>query len=443
MESTMKKIYLFLIFFYFSTFQLLNTILGGKQRIIVFSYAFFIFIYIFIAIARKYEYKSILYVLILLMLLYYLLVIVNGIMFGDNEKTFMGIYEYIIYSLPLFIPIFCLYRDINRKTLEKIFASFLIINFVTSILSFYEYSTGKYIVQSDQITYISIELNNMVRAKVFNDSYLGLGALIAQLSIFNLYFLLSDRFGKRIKVVCSISFFIDILGIIATNSRGPFMAGLLSIVLFFIVYYIYIIGYKKSMYKKFFFIFITVIMILFIIEILNFILNYNGQITNSTLSYLLSRFKSIFNWNSDASNVLRKHFWNYFFYLFKQNFWTGIGVSSTGSHINTISIGPTESGVLKRFVELGIFGGMIYYLFIVITIVCLFSYLNKIKKDYEKKLILITMFAALAVVFIDDITYQVCENFQTMFFFWFIYGLSIVTQFRKEDNNCNLHEGGK
>ena len=138
------------------------------------------------------------------------------------------------------------------------------------------------------------------------------------------------------------------------------------------------------------------------------------------------RLQSIFNWNTDESNVLRKYFWNHFIDIFKSNFLYGIGVSSTGARVGTTSIGPTESGVLKRFVELGIFGGTVFYVILVTIFISVFQYLIKNKDNVKVKLILITLLSSVIVIFVDDITYQICEIQPTMFFNWFIYGIIVL-----------------
>lgn len=145
--------------------------------------------------------------------------------------------------------------------------------------------------------------------------------------------------------------------------------------------------------------------------------------------------QSVFDWSNNGSNVQRKSFWDHFLNLFKNNFLYGIGISSTGSRVSTTSIGPTESGVLKRFVELGVFGGLIFYLIIGTIFTCAFKYLIKSKDNIGMMLILITLLSSVFVIFIDDITYQICENQSTMFFNWFIYGLVMIVISKCKSNN--------
>ncbi|NOV87863.1 hypothetical protein BJV85_000830 [Clostridium acetobutylicum] len=366
------------------------------------------------------------------MILYYIFVITNGIEFGNPARMAIGINQYILYSVSFFVPIVILYKELNLKSIEKIFAILLIINFITSVLAAYEYSTGKYIINQNQdIGEIYITGVNMVRAKVFNGSYLSLGGFIGQLAILNLYFLLSNKY-KRLKIVFVISFFVDILGIVSTNSRGPFVATGIAISVFFIIYYIYIMGRKQTIYKKICVIILAFFVLILILLGLSYLTSYTGNVNNQVLNYLIYRAKSIFDWNSDGSNLLRKYYWISFINLFRRNFLYGIGISSTGALVDTVSIGPTESGVLKRFVELGIFGAAIYYLFVCIVFVSVFRCLNKLKDNYEKKIVIITLFSAVFCLFINDITYQIFENFQVMFFNWFIYGMLVVMLFKKE-----------
>ncbi|MCR3757946.1 O-antigen ligase family protein [Clostridium felsineum] len=437
MEGKIKKCYLLIFFLYFALLQLWNNILGRDynkiQYGIISIYLLVIVVYFFRGILMKIKYNYMLYILILIIISYYIFIIVNAIEFGNFARMSVGINQYIIYSVSFFIPVFVLYKECNTKYIEKILIVFLIINFITSVLAFYEYSTGKYIINSNQdIGQIYIAGVNVIRAKVFNGSYLSLGGFIGQLSIFNLYFLFNCRYEKKIKFIFIISLLVNIFGIIATNSRGPFVATGVAIIVFFAMYYIYIIGKKQTKYKKIFFCFLIVAVFIICVMALNFILEYSGTINNPILNYLLYRVKSIFDWNSDGSNVLRKYYWMSFIDVFKRNFLYGIGVSSTGSLVDTVSIGPTESGVLKRFVELGVFGALIFYLFIFIVFLSVFKCLKRIRNDSEKKIIIITLFSAVFCIFINDITYQIFENCQVMFFNWFIYGMLVVSLFKKE-----------
>ncbi|WP_241428624.1 O-antigen ligase family protein [Clostridium acetobutylicum] len=436
LEGAIKKVYLVVFFLYFASLQLWNNILSkdySKIQYIIFGvYVIFIFTYFLKSIFSKNRYSTILYVLILIMILYYIFVITNGIEFGNPARMAIGINQYILYSVSFFVPIVILYKELNLKSIEKIFAILLIINFITSVLAAYEYSTGKYIINQNQdIGEIYITGVNMVRAKVFNGSYLSLGGFIGQLAILNLYFLLSNKY-KRLKIVFVISFFVDILGIVSTNSRGPFVATGIAISVFFIIYYIYIMGRKQTIYKKICVIILAFFVLILILLGLSYLTSYTGNVNNQVLNYLIYRAKSIFDWNSDGSNLLRKYYWISFINLFRRNFLYGIGISSTGALVDTVSIGPTESGVLKRFVELGIFGAAIYYLFVCIVFVSVFRCLNKLKDNYEKKIVIITLFSAVFCLFINDITYQIFENFQVMFFNWFIYGMLVVMLFKKE-----------
>ena len=64
---------------------------------------------------------------------------------------------------------------------------------------------------------------------------------------------------------------------------------------------------------------------------------------------------------------------------------------------------------------------------ILVTIfISVFQSLIKNKDNVKVKLILITLLSSVIVIFVDDITYQICEIQPTMFFNWFIYGIIVL-----------------
>ena len=252
MESSIKKLYLFLLFFYFSTFSLWNSIFGKKIFYFVIAImGLFIYIYMFKFIFNKNKNNRLLYLILSFLFIYYSFVIINGIYFKNNSRLIVGIDEYIIYSLPFFIPIFVLYKDINEQYIQKILLIFLFINFITSLLAIYEYITGSYIIKGNLVVYSNIMLGT-ARASVFNGSYLGLGAFIGQLSLVNFYFIFNKGHKSLFyNLLFIFSFIINMMGIMATGSRGPLVATVFAIILFVLLYYIFIVLKNNNINKRF------------------------------------------------------------------------------------------------------------------------------------------------------------------------------------------------
>lgn len=435
LNISIKKFFLYFIIIYFSILSLFKSIFGSKiQYSIILLMIVFTFIYMAKAILNKYKYNRLSYLIILFMFIYYCFLIINGICFNDKSRLIFGVYEYVLYSLPFFIPIFILYDFISIKYVKKIMLMFIFINFFTSLLSLYEYTTGTYLIESKIIAYSDVA-NNLIRAKVFSSSYLGLSALIGQLSILNLYFIFSREYAIKFKLIFFCSFCINIGGIIATDSRGPLVATGIAIIIFIILYYIFI-NFRQNNTKKSIGIICIIFSLFIILFCFCYLINYNnGQINNQYLNNIFYRISTIFNWNNDDSNVLRKYFWHHFTDIFKENFLYGIGIGSTGGRIGITSIGPTESAILKRFVELGIIGGIIFYSMIICSFVFILRYLIVNINNFKITIMIITLFASVLVIFIDGITYQICEIQQTMFFHWFIYGLLILIISRQKLEN--------
>ena len=127
---------------------------------------------------------------------------------------------------------------------------------------------------------------------------------------------------------------------------------------------------------------------------------------------------SIKDFEYDASNALRLAFWlnaiNTIFYD-AYNFLFGIGVASTGSlGLGTTSITVTESGILKRWMEGGMFMMLLYYGFIFLFL----RYMVKVCKSFPREGVYIL--SCLICILIEDITLQITESLNISFMFWLL-----------------------
>ena len=98
------------------------------------------------------------------------------------------------------------------------------------------------------------------------------------------------------------------------------------------------------------------------------------------------------------------------------HFWFGVGPSQTGSWNLNGLYGVTESGILKRFCELGIVGVALHYSFVFNVFI---NGLKCYKKNYKNDRSIIFYIGLFIAVFVDDITLQATEEIIVAFFMWF------------------------
>lgn len=357
--------------------------------------------------------------LLLLYLLYVMWIIFNGLYQSDTEQLARAMYEYVFYSSIFFsMAYFFMHTNINK--VAKIIC---IVGFIVSLLSWYEYFSHTYLIGNFDAT-----LNNAegygFRAAVFSRSYLTHGVILGFFSLitFYLHYVTNRKIYLGIAGFCYIS-------ILSTASRGP----LVSFGVGIIIIYLFHIYSKKN--KK------STVMILwlipFLLVIIGILLFSDFQTSNEIVNYFLDRIRSIFDWEGDAGNVGRQIIWDNTFNKIHENFWVGIGPSKTGSW-GTGAIGVTESGLLKRLLELGIVGFLLHYSFIFIIIKRSIKNFKKLNQAYKLKFI---FFAALfASIFIHDIVLQATEEIMVSFFMWSaLAGIYIIPyKHRHQFNNVKI-----
>jgi hypothetical protein len=432
-RTNFKYIILYCIVFYIETIGLFSYINKNTKYL----YGCILIILTILLLINNFKnrvrYSVSLNILIFMIVVYYSYVLINGICFHNMDRLVLGFNQYILFSLPLFIVLYLFKKSMDTIRLDKFIKYIILLSFITSILCMYEYFSGKYIMPNNSIIAYVDYNNTFVRAQVFTGSYLGLGACLSQLSLLNLYYIFNKNSKRKLKITHIFIFIVNVIGILCTSSRGPLVATVIATIFFIFLYNISAISADV---RKIYMLIALMILIFILMYIgINFILNYHAQPDNIYLNTFMGRIQSVFNWNTDGSNIQRKYFWQYFMNIFKNNFMYGIGVSSTGANISTTSIGPTESGVLKRFVELGIFGGFIYYFIIILIFLIIIRYLLIKNNNYNEKLLIVTLTSSIIATNIDDITYQVCEEIQVMFFFWLFIGIILFIINKSKSSN--------
>ena len=320
-------------------------------------------------------------------------VIANGILKDTFPQFARSLYEYIFYILILFAMMWLLPRADIQKCV-KVYALF---GLLIAVLSWWEFLTKSYLIADAVENYAGF------RAMVFTRSYLSHGMILGLFSLGCMD--ISYRERKPLWFLAGVFCFISIL---TTSSRGPLVACGVALVFQFMMNAF--ISRRHSLKR------LITCTILFAGAMAVFILMFGTfETPNETINNFLRRIRSIFNWTGDAGNVGRLLLWRQAFGWFKTNIWFGIGPSKTGSWGNG-SIGVTESGVLKRFVELGIIGAVCFYYFIGCILLKGIRAYGK-QTDYSKRQ-LVFWFSLVIAILINDIILQSTEEIMVSFYFW-------------------------
>lgn len=339
--------------------------------------------------------------------------LVNGYIAEHPQRLTRGLYEYNFYLL--FFPA-CLYWG---RFLIRNFDDFLkTLSKLSVILSFFaiiEFFLGKTLLGG---VFSGTNINGVLtfRTKVFARSFLAFGMEMSILGVI-CFFLFIKSTEKRYLLYL----LLNIIAILTTSSRGPLVALIISIVILYL--------WKQPNRKKIKSILKGTIVILFIFVSILFI----SKLTNNeTVEYVLYRISSIFDWKHDAGNVGRINRWNRVLSIWNENRMFGVGVSATGSwDLNHVII-TTESGVLKRLVELGLVGFGVYYMMIALV------FIKEIKQQklLEKngKMNSKAMLICVVCILIEDTILQVTEEVAIAFLFWMLISLAINCQHYKQND---------
>lgn len=358
--------------------------------------------------------------LLCIFLVFSMYIIFNALFLTDITHLKRGIYEYIFYVSIYFATIGFL-KNISLKQLTKIFEILCYVSLFLSILTLIEYIRGVAFISTDgEIAYGTFisGYGYTFRCKVFTRSYLSHGMVMGILSLINLYMYRINK-GKR----WLIFYILCIIAVLLTSSRGPLVATSIAT-----AYFMIDLEKLKRCKKS------TLINSLLIgMGGLSFIyMLFGNDITfeNNTIMYFVSRIRNIFNWSGDAGNLGRMHRWETYWNYFKShNMLFGSGVSVTGtSGCTTLNMGTTESGILKRLVELGIVGTGLYYIFVSIAMYTPIKRLKSVKNEKITSLKKLSI-AVLLSVLIDDCILQITEEIMVSFYFWVFLAILYYTTF--------------
>lgn len=346
--------------------------------------------------------------LIVLYIILSIYILINAFLQDSVNQFQRALYEYIFYMLIFWATYYW-----GRFSKVEDWSEILIkIGIIVSGLSWLEFLTHHYLI-ANTIKYTD---STGFRTIVFSRTFLAHGMVLTFFTLLAVYKYFMEK--KKSSLFWSVFFFLTIF---TTGSRGPLVACIIGAYMMLFIYEATSYGFTL---KKVVFILSSLIVFIFAW----YILLSDFQIGNSTFDYFLDRFRSVLNWSTDDGNKGRTVIWNYYFNVFKENFWFGIGPSQTGSWNLSGKYGVTESGILKRLCELGIIGASLHYIFVFNIFFRGIRRLKKHKNDTN----MIFYLGLFIAVFVDDITLQATEEIIVAYFMWF--ALSGI------ENSCNREE---
>lgn len=399
--SRIRYCILYAMIFYVLNKNLWDWLFGGIAKNL---YYFIVAIGTILCILHYFNNRSFRGILFLFFL-YCFVIISNGMLLANSEQFSVGIIEYITYPLSFFA---LLYYMKDKTDYYALYKSLMRWGVITSIIAIYEFIVRKSILPDFEGRIYTFDNGaSSYRSTAFIGSPMMLGVVLGAIFIITVYYHYIQKNKKYIKYIA-----LDLVGILCTGSRGPLIASLLGVV--FMYYYFY----KKDGIKKKNFLMITfavVIAILFLFIVMIFP-DFSTGI--ETVDFMIYRVTSALNFSSEWGNVERLSRWSYYINRFFNKPITGYGIATTSAAVQSNSMVTlhgitTESGILARLVETGLFGFLTYFAFLIKIIK------NGCSNTIDKNSTILFVFGIVAMFLIEDVILQISLDLFCTFILWF------------------------
>lgn len=417
LKNCIKMLPCLLCMTYYCTYMLWDS----KTRIIKYIILALLLIGIFIELAKFFQNRR---PSIHDNILIFLFVLLEGIFFiyaiaaEERLQKNVALYQYNFYIFLLCAAIFY----VDKKYFYKILGILRYLGCLLSLFAIYEFITRAYIIPADNEWYGRIYFGGvwLIRSRVFSDSPMVFGLIMALLTIISF-----DYYHRSKNIINLVITIMNLVGVALSASRGPYVS--LAVGVFF--YYLFD---ERTNKKKLIKIGIEIIaLIIFFVLLINILSE-----TNSTIAYIYARITSIFEWSGSnnenwSANTTRLGLWeNAVNILFTGTNWIhGIGAAATGARSLDINGFVTESGVLRRLVEFGIFIAFLYYIFLFRLIK--YGY-KKAKKNKSQNIAL--AIALIVCILVEDTILQITEEISISFFLW------LFIAFLVKDGNLSVQK---
>lgn len=385
-------------------------------------------IFFFIYLKKfKYIYYTSVSKFFILNLIFFMYVIINGLVNKNITRLVYGGYQYILY----YFIFFTVYIFLKKDRIDAFLKFVLAFNFFNSLILIYEFISKKNILNTTDFGQMAYEGTVVIRAKAFFGSFLNGSIVLCIVSLIAIYYLIQAiNYKSKRNIILYLVYILTYLGgIFATGSRGPLVA-LGAGILFFIIFYSLYMAKNK---KKSLVIIISVIMV-GIISLLIILCIDASKIDNKLFSFVIHRIQSIFNWSSDQGNVERIQSWEFAFSLIKSNPIFGVGIAATGAKgVGSFAIGVTESGFLKRFAEMGIVGLVLSYSIYGFVIKEGVKKILSNKVNRDNKLLILILLSVIVAVLVEEFIYQATEAEVVSYYLWMVSAIIFSVESKTKD----------
>lgn len=311
----------------------------------------------------------------------------NAYFFGGRELLGYTLDHYIFYMIPLLVIPYIVDK-INWKSILYFVVGFGVVDAAVSIIEFITSTQMFPISGQENDVFMTISDYNIIRTYGLNGNYFVLAEILSVCGLAAFYLFKFDKSKFAL-----ISFIVISIGVFTTGSRGYYVSYIIGLL------FLYLStgkGFKKQQIYKVCFILVLITLAVY------FLIGTDITTGIDFIDNILSRARLIFDWDSEIANVHRVEKWANAIQSWGNNILFGNGASCTEprySHYTSV----TESGVLKRLVELGLVGTVLQY-------ATMFVPLSAGVKRYrrsEKKDTLVIFFLSVIITFlVEDIVLQ-------------------------------------
>lgn len=356
---------------------------------------------------------------LILISILYVYIIINAIWYGGVELFSQSLTAYILYTFPIIVFPF-ITKCINWDNVLKFLSFFGAVDAIISITEF--------LTRQRMFPKVGIEGNvdiltsagtRIVRTYGFQGSFFILADILC-LCAFSSWYLYRYNKGKLYLIL----WMIISLGILSTGSRGYYVSYFIGMVtIIFFENKVNCVKKKMTLIKLSCYI-IAILLILLVL----YVIFFSDYITGiKEVDVVIDRIRMITDWQTDSANLKRVSIWNWALDYWKESMLTGHGACCTDlSYSKYISV--TESGVLKRFVELGIIGTILQYITMIMPIR---RGIKKIKQGQSDTRILVSI-GVIITYLVEDCVLQRYTNPEYTIILWF----AIASFAYAEKKNC-------
>lgn len=354
-----------------------------------------------------------------LYIVYVLFIIANGLYFENSERFQSAIFYYTIYPL-----LSVVLMNKTRLNLTKICKFTIACTIPNILVGLYEFVFQRNLFSS---SVLKIGIDGNIRPAGLAGSFISLPLVLGIGGIMCFYFYYENK-----RMVYLIGFILESVGIFFSMSRGPLVGYCIGLMILYIL-----LAKEQSQRKKV----VAVSLIVLVLGVISAVVFSGVTFSNDFIDRILIRIRQIFVWdgsNGDASNVTRSNRWLYYLKLFLQKPIFGYGIGSTGSAIanyQKITMGVTESSIIKRLIETGIVGTALFYGYLAVLAKKSFA----MRKKSDTWFIL---FESIIVMFIiEHIVLQINEMLVPSILWWTFIGLLRWEVSEKNISNVDRLEG--